>query len=125
METENKLTEIPEEQVENWRNPDGTLKSGHPPMGGRPKGTRDFRTIYEAALAKLATENNKTPEELEEEILAKGIIESQKGQFQFYKDTLDRLHGKAQENIDHTTGGEKLTIQVVKYADNPDTLPIP
>ena len=23
---------------ENWRNPDGTLKEGHPPMGGRPKG---------------------------------------------------------------------------------------
>lgn len=26
------------ETGENWRNPDGTLKPGHPPMGGRPKG---------------------------------------------------------------------------------------
>lgn len=32
------MDERPDKLGENWRNPDGTLKPGHPPMGGRPKG---------------------------------------------------------------------------------------
>ena len=42
------MEEVPDKLAENWRNPDGTLKEGHPPMGGRPKGktmkefARDF-----------------------------------------------------------------------------------
>lgn len=67
-------------------------------LGGKTVGSRDFNTIYNAALEKLAKENNKTPEELEEEMLAMGIINSRKGQFLFYKDTLDRRHGQAVRN---------------------------
>jgi hypothetical protein len=32
------MIERPDKLENNWRNPDGTLKSGHPPMGGRPAG---------------------------------------------------------------------------------------
>lgn len=65
----------------------------------RPLGTRNFETIYRAALEKLAKENNKTPEELEDEMLAMGIVQSRKGQYQFYKDMLDRLHGQATQKV--------------------------
>lgn len=79
-------------------------------LGGRTTGSRDFNTIYKAALEKLAKENNKTPEELEDEMLAMGIVQSRKGQFHFYKDTLDRRHGKAKENIE--LSGE-LTSKII------------
>lgn len=32
------MSEEPVKVEENWRNPDGTLKEGHPPLGHRPKG---------------------------------------------------------------------------------------
>lgn len=62
---------------------------------GRPKGQRNYATIYREALIKLASIDNKTPEELEEEILASGIRNARKGSYSFYKDLLDRLHGTA------------------------------
>lgn len=94
-----------------WTDPiTGKFVKGNP-GGGRPVGTRDFNTIYKAALEKLAKENNKTPDELEDEMLAMGVVMSRKGQFQFYKDTLDRRYGKAKENIE--ISGE-LTSKIVR-----------
>lgn len=115
------MEEKPVELDVNWRNPDGTFKSGHPDFGaGRPTGTRDFNTIYKAALERLAKENNKTPEELEDEMLAMGIVQSRKGQFNFYKDTLDRKHGKAMERTDITSGGEKIMVLPATLIDKND-----
>ena len=31
------------------------------------------------------------------------------GDISFYKDTMDRLHGKAEQHVDHTTKGEKIS----------------
>lgn len=60
---------------------------------GRPLGQRNYSTIYREALIKLATLNDKSPEELENEILSSGILNARKGDYRFYKDILDRLHG--------------------------------
>ena len=62
---------------------------------GRPKGQRNYATIYREALIKLASLNNKTPEELENEILSSGILNARKGDYRYYKDILDRIHGTA------------------------------
>lgn len=62
---------------------------------GRPLGQRDYATIYREALLKLAKINDKTPEELEEEILSKGLLSARSGDYRFYKDIQDRLHGTA------------------------------
>jgi hypothetical protein len=70
---------------------------------GRPKGQRDYATIYREALIKLGTINNKTPEELEEEMLSNGIKLGRAGDYRFYKDILDRLHGTAVQVIDNKT----------------------
>lgn len=66
-------------------------KSGNP--AGRPKGQRDYATIYREALIKLATLNDKTEEEIENEILSNALLSARKGDFRFYKDILDRLYG--------------------------------
>lgn len=36
------------------------------------------------------------------------------------KDILDRVIGKAVERVDHTTGGEKLTVSVINFAPKQD-----
>ncbi len=80
---------------------------------GRPKGQRNYATIYREALIKLGELNNKTPDELEDEIISKGILNARSGDYAFYKDILDRLHGKAAQVVDVTSDGEK--IQSVVY----------
>ncbi|NLE26883.1 MAG: hypothetical protein GX625_16390 [Clostridiaceae bacterium] len=68
-------------------------ESGNP--NGRPKGQKNYATLYREALIKLAKANKKTPDELELEILSKGILNARAGDYRFYKDLLDRLHGTA------------------------------
>jgi hypothetical protein len=66
---------------------------------GKPVGQRSYATIYREAMIKLATKNNTTPEALEEEMIANGSVLARKGDFRFYKDTLDRLHGQAETKV--------------------------
>lgn len=61
---------------------------------GRPKGQRNYATIYREALIKLGELNNKSPEELETELIASGFAQAKKD-YRFYKDVLDRIHGQA------------------------------
>ena len=82
-------------------------QSGNPK--GRPVGAKDYKTIMWEALEKIAKETGKeSADEIYKDILAKGAIQARKGQFNFYKDMLDRTHGKAEDKIDVTSGGEKL-----------------
>lgn len=74
---------------------------------GRPAGTENFKTIFEKALRRVATLNKMDPDELYAQIISRGITNANNGDFRFYKDLLDRLHGKANEKVamDLTTGG--------------------
>lgn len=84
-------------------------QSGNP--NGRPKGQRDYATIYKEALIKLASLNGKTPDELETEILSNALLSARKGDFRFYKDILDRLYGTPVSRTELTgKDGEKLQI---------------
>lgn len=82
---------------------------------GRPLGQRNYATIYKEALIKLAKLNDKSPEELEEEIVSAGLLNARKGNYAFYKDVLDRLHGQATQKTDVT--GE-VQFNIVKYEDD-------
>ncbi len=62
---------------------------------GRPLGQKNYATLYREALIKLAKANKKAPDELEIEILSKGILNARSGDYRFYKDLLDRLYGTA------------------------------
>lgn len=84
---------------------------------GRPKGQRNYATIYREALIKLAESQDKTPEEIEEILVQSGLKNALKGDYRFYQDIHDRLHGKpVQENkTDLTSGGEKIDGFVLKF----------
>lgn len=76
---------------------------------GRPRGQKNYSTLYREALIRLAKLNNKTPDELEVEILSKGLLNARAGDYRFYKDMLDRLHGTATQKSDITTNGQAIT----------------
>jgi alanyl-tRNA synthetase len=78
---------------------------------GRPKGQRNYATIYREALAKIADSKGMTPEEIETMMEEVGLKQGLKGNFAFWKDIRDRIHGKAQET--QVVKGE-LKIEVSK-----------
>jgi len=86
---------------------------------GRPKGQRNYRTIYREVIKKIGESQKMTPEEIEDLIHKSGIVKAMKGDYSFHKDVLDRLHGKPPQGI----GGmdeegnfkeQNLTIEFVK-----------
>lgn len=66
-------------------------ETGNP--NGRPLGQKNYATLYREALLKLAKLNDKDPDEIELEMIAKGLTNARNGDYRFYKDVLDRLHG--------------------------------
>jgi hypothetical protein len=93
------------------RNPDGTFPkgvSGNPK--GKPKGTESFSTKFYKVIDKLAKQNDLTPDEIEEQLILVGYKKAKDGDYQFYKDLHDRIHGKAPQTINldadiHTDDG--------------------
>lgn len=85
---------------------------------GRPKGQRNYATIYREALIKLAQMNGMDPDQMETDILLKGLASARKGDYRFWKDIHDRIHGTAINKTDMTSGGEKLIINVVNFNGN-------
>lgn len=84
----------PAEQAKN-RNKEGRFLpgvSGNPQ--GRPKGSEDFKTKWERAVERIAYANDVDPEDIEVILLEKAFTEARKGNFNFYKDIMDRLYGK-------------------------------
>ena len=78
---------------------------------GRPKGQRNFQTIYMEAMKILADKNSTTVEQLEAEMVANAAVLARKGDFRFYKDTMDRLHGSP-VNRNELTGKDGKEFEV-------------
>lgn len=96
------------------RNPDGTFPkgvSGNP--AGKPKGTLSFATKWERMVEKIAMQNNLTPEEIDEQLLLVGYKKAKDGDYSFYRDAMDRIHGKPQQSVDHTTNGKDLPTPIL------------
>jgi len=72
-------------------------QSGNP--NGRPKGQKNYKTLYKEALLKIAESKGKTADEIEQDLATAGIMHAIKGNFSFYKDVMDRIHGKAEDNV--------------------------
>lgn len=89
----------------------GQGQSGNP--NGRPKGQRNYATIYREALKKIAESQNMTAEEIEELMVQSGLKKAIRGDYNFYRDTMDRLHGKPLQKTDFTSQGEKVQSGVV------------
>ena len=85
-------------------------ESGNP--AGRPKGARNYKTLFREAYVAIAKDLRlgKNPDVLLVEILKRGIKEALKGNYQFYKDVMDRMFGKPKERIEEETRERLLII---------------
>lgn len=112
---------------DNLRPPWEKGQSGNPK--GRPKGAISSKTILNKFLS-LVEKGVKNPVtgEFEDmtvaEVMNLSIIaKARKGNLSAYREVLDRLEGKPQQNIDHTTGGEKIDnkfeIEIIKNQNEP------
>lgn len=72
----------------------GRFVPGHSLAKGRPEGSRNFATIYRAALKKIAEANGKSLDEIEDDLVKVAINRAKDGDFRFYQDLMDRLNGK-------------------------------
>lgn len=99
------------------RNPDGTIKSGVLNPKGKPKGTLSFATKWERMVEKIAMQNNLTPEEIDEQLLLVGYKRAKEGDYSFYRDAMDRIHGKPMQPTEMEVKGN-LTIQFAEDFNN-------
>jgi len=82
-----------------------------PNPNGRPNGQRNYATIYREALTKIAETRNMTPEEIETLIEQVGLVNALKGDFKFWQDVRDRIHGKPKQAVE-LTGENGGALQV-------------
>jgi hypothetical protein len=95
-------------------------ESGNP--NGRPKGSLSFSTLYRKAIENIAKAKGVTPDEFEIQLVTQAITKGFNGDRSFYADTMDRIHGKAQQHVDHTTDGEKIAFGWINDKDNNDSI---
>lgn len=110
MEQNSKNTEITTESgiAKRMKNLRPAWKKGEAGGGHRPKGQKNYATLRAEAIIAIGKQNGKTPEEIEIMLHQKGIAEALKGDFRFYKDDLDRIHGQAIQKTE-ITGDIKIS----------------
>ena len=87
------------------------------PGGGRPPGSKNYTTLYKEALVKLAKENDKEPDDIEVEMIANALLRARKGDFNFYRDVMDRMHGKAAQAIEISQKDNKVHLTPEQMED--------
>lgn len=66
---------------------------------GRPKGRKNFKTLFYEAIERIATEKGVKPDEFEIQLVEQAIRKGFNGDKGFYADTMDRVHGKADQTV--------------------------
>jgi len=89
----------------------GKFKEGNP-GGGRPSGSLDFKTKWINFIEKVAKQNNMTPNEIDEQLLAVAFKKAKDGDYSFYRDTQDRVFGKPlqKQELSNPDGNLKTII---------------
>ena len=80
------------------------FKEGNPGGPGRPKGSNDFKTDFNAAVKKLAEKRGITLGEAREMLLQKGFLEAKGGDFKFWEYIHSQIYGKPRIPLEHEIG---------------------
>lgn len=113
-----------ENNAENaYHDANGDFKKGNPGGPGRPKGQRNYASIYREVLGQIASENDVSFDEIENRLIRVAYGKAVDGDYPFYKDVQDRVHGKPMQPIDHTTKGEALQLVIPQEIYERETNP--
>lgn len=77
---------------------------------GRPVGTKNFSTLFEKAIKKIAESQGTEDTEIEVDLVLKAIAEAKKGKFSYHKDIFDRVYGQALQKTEHELGEQALKV---------------
>lgn len=72
------------------------LQNGGP---GRPKGQKNYKTIYREALIAIGKKNGRSYEEMERLMQEVGIKKAMSGNYSFWNDINNRIYGKVEEKV--------------------------
>src|SRR3990167_2442815 len=104
-------------------NPDWKPGMESPNPAGRPKGSKNFDTIFEEAIRKIVKEKKIPIDNPEMEMVIKAVVEALKGNYSFFRDLMDRRYGKAIQPME-LSGNENLPLYLTINLKN-DSKPIP
>jgi len=67
---------------------------------GRPKGRKNFKTLFYQALERIGEKSGVNPDDLELELIETGIVYARKGHYKFWKDVQDRVYGQSMKKME-------------------------
>ena len=85
-----------------------------PGQSGNYKRRKSFATLFDKAIKKIAEEEDISKLDVEIALIRKAVTEAKKGNFNFYKDIIDRVHGKPKERIGFGVDGEGIESVEIK-----------
>jgi len=109
-------TETPKDKrLKNLKKPWKPGQSGNPK--GLPKGRKNFKTLFNEAIRKIAEEKKLPIDDPEREMVVKAVVEALKGNYQYYRDIMDRNYGRPSEKDDE---GKNIvpTINIIQYGNH-------
>lgn len=86
------------------------VKSG----GTKPKGARSWNTVFEEAIRKIAKEKKLKIDDPEVEMVVTAVTRALKGNYNYFKDIMDRRYGKPKEPIEIESKLEKIIVEIVE-----------
>jgi len=89
--------------------------SGNPK--GRPLGVKNFLTLFEEAVKKIAKERNIKEADVEIDLVVRAIAEARGGNYNYYRDIIDRIYGKPKERFE--IGSGELPFKVIIEKGDP------
>jgi hypothetical protein len=81
------------------RNEKGQIIQGTANPAGRPKGVKNFKTIFEEAVKKIAKEKDLDPDSVEIDLVIRAISSARGGDYKYYKDLFDRIYGQPKQSF--------------------------
>ena len=91
---------------------------------GRPVGCLKEKTFIEyfnEICSEIADKNGMSQEDVYKIIYKVGYTKAKQGNYSFYKDIMDRMHGRPEEKHDITSGGKaiqsNLSAEAIKEAE--------
>lgn len=73
-------------------------QSGNP--SGKKKGTKNFSTLFQEAIKRIAKMEKVSPKDIDFELILTAVDKARIGNYSFFKDIMDRRFGKAKEDMD-------------------------